>query len=125
MDWTGIIIGLLSTTTLGGIWSAIVFFKENKKLKKNEVKDSDTNTQSQQIDLGVKYQTQMLELIEKVNAKQDSSAENQEKMLAKFDKLDERVDNTEKILGNIVTYLNGDYQHFLERQYGGRKPNKK
>ena len=125
MDWTGIIIGLLSTTTLGGIWSAIVFFKENKKLKKNEVKDSDTNTQSQQIDLGVKYQTQMLELIEKVNAKQDSSAVNQEKMLAKFDKLDERVDNTEKILGNIVTYLNGDYQHFLERQYGGRKPNKK
>lgn len=125
MDWTGIIIGLLGTTTLGGIWSAIVFFKENKKLKKNEVKDSDTNTQSQQIDLGVKYQTQMLELIEKVNAKQDSSAVNQEKMLAKFDKLDERVDNTEKILGNIVTYLNGDYQHFLERQYGGRKPNKK
>ena len=125
MDWNAIILTLLGTTSFGGIWAALAYRKENKALKKNEVKDSDTNTQSQQIDLGVKYQTQMLELIEKVNAKQDSSAENQEKMLAKFDKLDERVDNTEKILGNIVTYLNGDYQHFLERQYGGRKPNKK
>lgn len=121
MDWNALILGLLGTTTLGGIWSAIVFYRENKKLKGNEVKNSDTEAQSHAIDLGVKYQTQMLELIEKVNAKQDSSAENQEKMLAKIDRLDEREDKAERQLANIVNYLNGDYQKFLDRQYGRKK----
>ena len=125
MNWISILVGLLGTTTIGGIWGAIVFYKENKRLKKNEVKDSDTNTQSQQIDLGVKYQTQMLELIEKVSQKQDSSADNQAMMLAKIDRIDERQDKSDRQLANIVNYLNGDYQHFLERQYGGgRKPKK-
>lgn len=77
MDWNGIIIGLLSTTSLGGIFSALVFFRQNKALKKNEVKNSDTEAQEKQIDLGVKYQTQMLELLDKVSAKQDTAASNQ------------------------------------------------
>ena len=120
MDWNGIIIGLLSTTSLGGIFSAIVFFRENKRLKRNEVKNSDTDAQEKQIDLGVKYQTQMLELLDKVSAKQDTAASNQQQMLTKIDRLDEREDKTERQMANIVAYLNGDYQKFLDRQY--RKP---
>ena len=123
MDWNGIIIGLLSTTSLGGIFSALVFFRQNKALKKNEVKNSDTEAQEKQIDLGVKYQTQMLELLDKVSAKQDTAASNQKEMLAKIDRLDEREDKTERQMANIVAYLNGDYQQFLDRQY--RKPKTK
>lgn len=123
MDWNGIIIGLLSTTSLGGIFSALVFFRQNKALKKNEVKNSDTEAQEKQIDLGVKYQTQMLELLDKVSAKQDTAASNQKEMLAKIDRLDEREDKTERQMANIVAYLNGDYQKFLDRQY--RKPKTK
>lgn len=123
MDLNSIIIGLLSTTSLGGIFSALVFFRQNRALKKNEVKNSDTEAQSQQIDLGVKYQTQMLDLLDKVSAKQDTAALNQEQMLAKIDRLDEREDKTERQMANIVAYLNGDYQKFLDRQY--RKPKAK
>ena len=123
MDWNGIIIGLLSTTSLGGIFSALVFFRQNKALKKNEVKNSDTEAQEKQIDLGVKYQTQMLELLDKVSAKQDTAASKQKEMLAKIDRLDEREDKTERQMANIVAYLNGDYQKFLDRQY--RKPKTK
>ena len=123
MDWNGIIIGLLSTTSLGGIFSALVFFRQNKALKKNEVKNSDTEAQEKQIDLGVKYQTQMLELLDKVSAQQDTAASNQKEMLAKIDRLDEREDKTERQMANIVAYLNGDYQKFLDRQY--RKPKTK
>lgn len=124
MDLNSIIIGLLSTTSLGGIFSALVFFRQNKALKKNEVKNSDTEAQSQQIDLGVKYQTQMLDLLDKVSAKQDTAALNQEQMLAKIDRLDEREDKTERQMANIVAYLNGDYQKFLDRQYRKPKPKK-
>lgn len=123
MDWNGIIIGLLSTTTLGGIFGSVVYYRENKKLKKNEVKNSDTEAQEKQIDLGVKYQTQMLELLDKVSAKQDTAASNQQQMLTKIDRLDEREDKTEQQMANIVAYLNGDYQKFLDRQY--RKPKMK
>lgn len=123
MDWNGIIIGLLSTTSLGGIVGSVVYYRENKKLKKNEVKNSDTEAQGKQIDLGVKYQTQMLELLDKVSAKQDTAASNQQQMLTKIDRLDEREDKTERQMANIVAYLNGDYQKFLDRQY--RKPKMK
>lgn len=123
MDWNAIVIGLLSTTSLGGIFSALVFFRQNKALKKNEVKNSDTEAQEKQIDLGVKYQTQMLELLDKVSAKQDTAASNQKEMLVKIDRLDEREDKTERQMANIVAYLNGDYQKFLDRQY--RKPKTK
>lgn len=126
MDWNSLLLGLLGTTTLGGIWGAIVFYRENKKLKQNEVKNSNTESQSQQIDLGVKYQEQMLDLIDKVRQKQDSSAENQQKMLEMVHKIDERQDKTENQLANIVNYLNGDYQDFLRRQFAPKpKPRKK
>ena len=113
---------LLGGTTAASIYAAINYRKQNKALKDNEVKDSDTQTQSKQIDLGVKYQTQMLDLLDKVSAKQDTAADNQKQMLAKIDRLDEREDKTERQMANIVAYLNGDYQDFLERQY--RQPKK-
>ena len=122
MDWQSIIMTLLGGTTAASIYAAIKYRKQNKALKDNEVKDSDTQTQSKQIDLGVKYQTQMLDLLDKVSAKQDTAADNQKQMLAKIDRLDEREDKTERQMANIVAYLNGDYQDFLERQY--RQPKK-
>ena len=120
MDWNSIIIGLLGTTTLGGIFGSIVFYRENKQLKHNEVTNSDTETQQKQINLGELYQTKMLELIERVSQKQDSSAANQAKMIEKIDRLDNRMDKSERELSNIVIYLDGDYQKFLDKRYGKR-----
>ena len=123
MDLNAIIIGLLSTTSLGGIFSALVFFRQNKALKKNEVKNSDTEAQEKQIDLGVKYQTQMLGLLEQVSQKQDTGNTNQAKMLDKLDTLDTRMDGVETRVSDIVTYLNGNFQEFLKEQH--RKPTRK
>lgn len=132
MDWNAIILTLLGTTSFGGIWAALAYRKENKALKKNEVKDSNTNTQSQQIDLGTKYAQEMLNLIERVEGKMESSEGNQKQMLEKIDeirskqdRLDERQDKYEQMQGHILQYLNGDFQRFLDRQYGRKKSVKK
>ena len=125
MDWNALIITLLGGTTFASIVSSIVYYRENKKLKKNEVKNSDTDAQSQQIDLGTKYAKEMLDLIERVEGKMESSEGNQKQMLEKIDeirskqdRLDERQDKYEQMQGHILTYLNGDFQKYLARQYG-------
>lgn len=132
MDWNAIILTILGTTSLGGVGAfiaAIAYRKENKQLKKNEVKNSNTDAQSQQIDLGTKYAKEMLDLIERVEGKLETGEGNQKEMLAKMDdlaskqdRLDERQDKYEQMQSHILTYLNGDFQKFLERQYGSRKP---
>ena len=116
MDWNAIIMTLLSGTTFAGLVTGIVYYRENKRLKQNEVKNSDVETQKQQIELAELYKDKMLNLLDEVSKKQDTGNANQAKMLNKLDKLDERVDALENRVGNIVTYLNGDYQGFLKRQ---------
>lgn len=123
MDWTAIVIGLLSTTTLGGIFSALVFFRQNKALKSNEVKQSDVDTQRQQIELAELYKDKMLGLLEQVSQKQDTGNTNQAKMLDKLDTLDTRMDGVETRVSDIVAYLNGNFQEFLKDQH--RKPTRK
>ena len=134
MDWNAIILTILGTTSLGGVGAfiaAIAYRKENKQLKKNEVKNSNTDAQSQQIDLGTKYAKEMLDLIERVEGKLETGEGNQKQMLEKIDeirskqdRLDERQDKYEQMQGHILQYLNGDFQKFLDRQYG-RKPKTK
>ena len=123
MDWTAIVIGLLSTTTLGGIFSAPVFFRQNRALKSNEVKQSDVDTQRQQIELAELYKDKMLGLLEQVSQKQDTGNDNQTKMLDKLDTLDSRMDGVETRVSDIVAYLNGNFQDFLKEQH--RKPTRK
>ena len=113
---------LLGGTSFLGIAGAIAYRKENKKLKQNEVKASNVETQKQEIELAEMYKDKVVELIEQLGHKQESGNQNQERILSKLDKLDERMDNTESTLGNIVTYLNGDFQDYLQRQRPAPKP---
>ena len=41
MDWTEIIMAVLSGTTVGGVVEAIRYRRQNKSLKENEVKKDD------------------------------------------------------------------------------------
>ena len=116
MEWLNTIVGILSGTSLVGIVGSIVFFRETRRLKRNEVKASTVEVQRQEIDLADMYKDKMLNLLEQVGTKQDTSTANQELMLKKMDKLDGRVDTVENKLSSIVTYLNGEYQAFLKRQ---------
>jgi hypothetical protein len=105
-------------TSVVGIVGWLVYRKQNKRLKDNEVKASDVDTQKQQIELAELYKDKVLELIGQVSEKQDSGNANQQKILDKLDTIDERVDKQEARLSDIVTYLNGDFQEFLQRNHG-------
>ena len=104
-------------TSVVAVIAWLYFRKENKALKKNEVKVSDVDAQKQQMDLAEMYKDKVLELIGQVSEKQDSGNANQQKILDKLDTIDERVDKQEARLSDIVTYLNGDFQNFLKRNH--------
>jgi hypothetical protein len=55
--------------------------------------------------------------MEQVSKKQDSGNDNQARILQKLDTLDERMDKVEGKVSDIVTYLNGDFQDYLQRQH--------
>ncbi len=123
MDWTALIIALLSGTTLGGIVEAIRYRRENKRIKQaetakveNEVKDNETDTQMKQMDMADKYFHGMLEMLEQVKSTTEKSSNNQESIIAKIDDVNKRLITVEGTLSNIVTYLNGDYQLYLAEQ---------
>jgi hypothetical protein len=105
-------------TSVVAIIGWLVYRKQNKRLKDNEVKASDVDTQKQQIELVELYKDKVLELIGQVSEKQDSGNSNQQKILDKLDTIDERVDKQEARLSDIVTYLNGEFQEFLQRNHG-------
>lgn len=90
----------------------IVYRKQNKRLKDNEVKASDVDTQRQQIELAELYKDKVLELIGQVSEKQDTGNENQKRILDKLDRVEDKV-------GDIETYLNGPYHQWLaDREKG-------
>ena len=90
-------------------------------LKNNEVKKDDAETQEKQMNLAELYKDKVLDLIEQVSKKQDSGNHNQTRILQKLDTLDSRTDGIESRLGDVVVYLNGDFQDFLKRQHKPRK----
>lgn len=115
MDWTAIIVAVLSGTSLGAIVEAVRYRKQNKALKDDEAKQSNVETQKQQIELADLYKDKMLDMMEQMSARQESGNANQQRILEKLDTIDGRVDRQEESLGNIVAFLNGEYQSFLKR----------
>jgi cysteine synthase len=127
MDWTGVIIAILTGGTITGAIQAIKYRRENKRLKEaetakaeNEVKDNETDTQMKQMDMADKYFDGMLKMLEQVKNSTDNGNVNQEKMMSKLDNITNRVILVEKGMNNIVAYLNGDYKNWLENQVNYR-----
>ena len=119
-NWINILVGALSGTSLIGAVGSIVFFRETRRLKRNEVKQSNVDVQRQEMELADLYKDKMLEvleLLEQVSAKQDSGSGAQDKILAQLSSLSKQVTD-------IVTYLNGDYQKYLQRLHAAEKPRK-
>ena len=123
MDWTALIIALLSGTTLGGIVEAIRYRRENKRIKQaetakveNEVKDNETDTQMKQMDMADKYFEGMLKMLEQVKNSTEDGNVNQKKMMDDLSDIKKRIGVLEESTSNIVTYLNGDYQNWLDNQ---------
>ena len=118
MEWTEIILAVLSGTTVGGVYEAVKYRRETRRLKQAEAKNADTDAQDRQMDLAEKYLEKVLALTEKGN-------DNQDKMLERLDKLSEQTillseqnDKQDALLRDIVDYLNGDFKEFLRKAHG-------
>lgn len=110
LDLTQAVITLLSTTTLGGIYAAVRYRKENKKLKENEVKKDNVETQRQEMNLADDYMKKVMELSEMNYQQSLKNGKDNEDIIKKVDSIAEEQ-------RSIVSYLNGDYQNFLNKKY--------
>lgn len=122
--WTEIIISVLSGTTLAGIVEAVRFRRETKRLKENEAKQSDVETQKQQIDLADLYKDKMLQMLEQVSEKQDKGNDNQGKMLERLERMDTRLEKVEIKVDDIMAYLNGDFKAWQAAHHKAKKGGK-
>jgi len=113
MDWSSVIIDALSVTSIIAVIQAIRFWKQNKKLKNNEVTKDDVETQKAEIDLANLYKEEMLKVIELLKNSQSENNDNQEKMITKLDNLDNRLEKVEIKMTDIEAYLNGPYHEWL------------
>ena len=116
MDWNSVLIDALSVTSILSIIGLIRFWKQNKKLKNNEVKKVDVETQKAEIDLANLYKEEMLKVIELLKSTQSESSENQERIIRKLENMDTRLENVEIKMDGIETYLNGPYHEWLASQ---------
>ena len=101
-------MAVLSGTTVGGIIEAIRYRRQNKSLKNNEVKKDDVETQREQINLAEEYMKKVMEMSEMNYHAIVSNGQDNERILEKIDAVAEEQKH-------IITYLNGDYQAFLEK----------
>lgn len=127
MELSEILNYVFGGTTLVSIVSFFLYLRYNKRLKESEAKQaesgaeqSDIETQTQKIELGNKYLEDTLKMVELVKQALDKGEGNQERIIEKLDdhgkKLDRqdiRMDSMESLMGNVVTYLNGGFQEYL------------
>ena len=106
MDWATILNYVFGSTTVVSIVAFLIFWKQNKKMKDNEVKVSTADAQKQDIDLSDYFKDKMLAMMEQFSEKQQSGNDNQQRILDKLDKVEDKVDG-------IETYLDGPYNQWL------------
>ena len=113
MDWTTIVLALLSGTTVGSVVELIRYRKQDKKLKDNTVVQSSIETQKAEIDLANIYKEEMLKVIDLLKQNQLENTDNQTEMKEMLTNLDRRMDRMETHIDDIETYLNGNYHAWL------------
>ena len=124
MEWTEILNWVFGGTSIVGLATTVIFWNKSKRKEEaetqkseSEAEQADITTQMQKIELGNKYMKDTLEMVELVKKSLDRSDGNQEKMMRKLDTLAEQNKKQDGLLTDIVTYLNGDFQEFLNRTH--------
>lgn len=136
MDWNSIILALLSTTTLGGLVGMIIYRKQNRKLKENEVKKDDASTQTEQINLGELFMQKSADMFQRMHELQEQTLQatkkngtDNESIIEKVNKVAEeqvKIVEEQKRFAlelsrmadeqeHLVTFVNGEYQDFLRK----------
>lgn len=122
MELTELLNYIFGGTSLVGIVTTVIFWNKSKRKEEaetqkseSEAEQADIATQMQKIELGNKYMKDTLDMVELVKKSLDRSDGNQEKMMQKLDTLAEQNKKQDGLLTDIVIYLNGDFQKFLNR----------
>ena len=116
MWWQTILIDILSVTSILSIIAVVRFWKQNKKLKDNEVKINDSEVtksnveaQKSEIDLANKYRDEMLNMVQMVKDANEKNFTNQDEIIRSLTRLETKV-------GDIESYLNGPYHQYLSEK---------
>lgn len=123
MWWQTILIDVLSVTSILSIIAVVRFWKQNKKLKDNEVKINDSEvaqsnvkTQNAEIDLANKYRDEMLNMVQIVKDANEKNFTNQDVIMRSLTRLETKV-------GDIESYLNGPYHQYIADKQSRYNPN--
>lgn len=142
MDWNSIILAAVAFMFSWETWHNIKYRRENKKLKENEVKTSDVDTQKAQIELGDLFLDKSKEMFQKMQELQEQTllatqkngvdnediirqlnevvseqkriAEVQEKQGEEMKRQGEELKRLSEGQEHMVSFLNGEYQNFLK-----------
>lgn len=118
MELTEILNIVFGGTSVVAVVAWLYFRKENKRLKQNEVKVSDVDTQRQQMDLGEDYLKKVMELSEmNYKATLKNGTDNSE-IIGEVKRIGKKVDD-------IEGYLNGDFQAYLKQKNAKPRPKPK
>jgi len=123
MWWQTILIDVLSVTSILSIIAVVRFWKQNKKLKDNEVKINDSEVaqsnveaQKAEIDLANKYRDEMLNMVQMVKDANEKNFTNQDEIMRSLTRLETKV-------GDIESYLNGPYHQYIADKQSRYNPN--
>lgn len=123
MWWQTILIDVLSVTSILSIIAVVRFWKQNKKLKDNEVKINDSEVaqsnveaQNAEIDLANKYRDEMLNMVQMVKDANEKNFTNQDVIMRSLTRLETKV-------GDIESYLNGPYHQYIADKQSRYNPN--
>lgn len=142
MDWNSIILAVIGVVFSWETWNNVKYRRENKKLKENEVKTSNVDTQKAQIELGDLFVEKSKEMFQKMQelqeqtllATQKNGIDNEDiiRQLNEVITEQKRIAAVQEEQGaelkrlnegqeHLVTFLNGEYQSFLEENGFKRK----
>ena len=113
MDWTSIITTVISCGFIFSLLNWIRDRKSDKKIKTNEAAVSDIETQKAKMDLVVKFRDEMISMVDIVKQANEKNFSNQDQIIEKLSRMDERLEKVEVKLGYMEEYLNGNYHQWL------------
>lgn len=115
-----ILIGLFSGTSIFGIFEAVRYWRENKRLKAAEASSAEADTSKAQTEAQVSrmeladlYLNKVMDLTEK---SYQATLKNNDDILSTTSKLEKKIDTVSGEVQSIVKYLNGEYQDYLRRK---------
>ena len=136
MEYLNIILQILPYLVGGGgIIAAIIYRKQNKRMKEAEAKVAESNanqqaisTQSQEIDLGAKFMRESIAMLNQIKELQDTNNADTSKIVERIDLVEKIMANMtrsvtgyNKRLGQVERYLNGQYKAFQETEKQQKK----